>query len=1667
LGISGDDILTFVRRASLLFYDDDNLYHRLPRRSSAWTISAMSKAITYFDLPIGIVLFEENHLFLYVPNASLSTHFACLRDGHWFISSPPQYLLASASQMSDTQLLLFGFGKTSRRRHFRPTKPKPTCLPSYGWEDTDEKEIRRRAFLSKKAFHSTVLGMPQFSHALFITDLLASFSTIQKFDLYNISRATYLFLRAQRLQLSDFCETFSFTDWAPTLHSFSFAPEDVPAPGTFVSVDGLDDVMKLYALVKGSPLWRFFSQLTTALLTVGISSFFNTTVNKSTLPVVNQLVLGFARNYDVYELLDEALRLIANTFPFTRKTFFSKYLDAAQVKCEARSLLFRVRCTRNLDALLNSPRTHFETGEAFYDALVSLVTQFAAHLSEKEIIEISILRDETFALLQNGRTRIPPYAVALIGGSAQGKSSCLPRLRALFAAVNEMPIDKYTMFTANAADKFTSGYKDQQMIVVDDVGAVKPEFLQGVELGFILQAINPISTPTLQADASSKGKIFFRNTSLVLTSNDQYLGVTKTMTCPQAVLRRLNIIAELRMKPCAAAGNTSILGDDIFEVTPYRVVINRMEKFYDETFSYEPILGRDADNQPKSCSFGDFESLVYEDATKFKIRQARVFQETNRIVLCPTCHRTFCKCQPDDPPLDIGLFAEFEENKQDPIEPLPDPLLGHEEEKDNPPLPPNPPTLLDLAAATPLPPVQVYPDPPPLEPRGVVYIAPYPPMHSAAGASLPFRFLRLPSFHWYWPATLLFYSFRLVLTCLFNPFTLHLGLLSFMLYWVHEPIMNFYANRFMRPAAVRNTFENGVWYLFVGFAHLCGGYDYVYRRASMWYYLLKLYFIAYWITVDKKKKYLIVGSLLAAAGICLYLKKSKKMFSTAYRVPASVQSRTTTSEVKIQKIKDHTYRIQCVIDDLKYSVSCLALKQRYFLVVRHFAQKLLASEEITLFKHQREGFQQYQKLSSSSIRLVKELPESDLVLIEILSIPHGGDFTPYTRALAEDNLLLLRMPRFDENHQLIDVKRKGKINLDTPEIDTHVKAYLGVSELPIERGHCGSLVLCARNLDVLGVVVAAADADNTCFAFVPIPVFDFDPSPLDLPLPDCRLGKALSLGPVDYQTLKFTPVNATFEIIGRVPVFARPKSSSAARSILHSSVEKILDPVGVPFGVRHKPTPALATSSSKDTIKRVIEVLQESPKPFAHDALVTASTSFFSRIHKVLKCFTPSQLSLPTRILLPEESVSATFNGARIPGFSRMVTDTAAGYPIGGKKSDYVTCINNQVFIQPLIRQELIDSLAKLSRGERVNSISTACVKDEIVKLDKNKGRLFYITDIVNVMLCRMFFAPIISIVSQFPFLTECAQGLNPHSSQWGDMYSYLAEIGTDFSFDGDFSDYDVTMQSDVTESSFEVIFLLLKYCGYSDAELFQVRTFSCEFLAPNVLMGPLLYRWTKGWLSGNLLTFIVNSFNGSILDRVIYSQLTHRDDFDLQVRTIKGGDDSVTAYSGVDPRYNMIDISGVYADHGMRYTSASKTLAAVPYRPLSDTTFFKRGFSVRDGITYAPIDCNSIVKMLTWTCSAYPHEQLTGSVISSLIEAFHYGRDYFDYFSSALYEVCALTPLYNGFDGTYAQSLGRKLFTYEHIASIYQTLVPIKFDLPVDNCKASHSDLLDSTWLR
>lgn len=381
---------------------------------------------------------------------------------------------------------------------------------------------------------------------------------------------------------------------------------------------------------------------------------------------------------------------------------------------------------------------------------------------------------------------------------------------------------------------------------------------------------------------------------------------------------------------------------------------------------------------------------------------------------------------------------------------------------------------------------------------------------------------------------------------------------------------------------------------------------------------------------------------------------------------------------------------------------------------------------------------------------------------------------------------------------------------------------------------------------------------------------------------------------------------------------------------------------------------------------------------------------------------------------------------------SRLVGKTSAGFGWGGTKNSLVT---EEGFMSAEYEEAMIDIMIKLKDGP-VATISRWSIKDEprpISKVESADLRIFEVFGEVNAVGMALV-APLIEFMMLHQDYFCISVGLNVFSEDWSRMYNKLTSMNPNGIIMLDASKYDKSMRAELFTAVATYFHALALCAGYgkNNAMLVYNAVLSVchRFIT---VFGELGYTADSNG-SGNFVTTWINSVVMIILFRVTFN-LTYPDkNFWDWVRLYVYGDDSLASVKPGCENFNQKQIKIVSeALFGIKFSSARKDGNLVEYETIADATFLKRGFNVRDGRVYAPLEKLSIFKMLSWrtpsrnvTITDEQHFIEVGK--NAVKEAFLHSRDFYEYVRAGILAVCS------------KNDLAIELMSWEEIQALYDS---------------------------
>jgi len=395
---------------------------------------------------------------------------------------------------------------------------------------------------------------------------------------------------------------------------------------------------------------------------------------------------------------------------------------------------------------------------------------------------------------------------------------------------------------------------------------------------------------------------------------------------------------------------------------------------------------------------------------------------------------------------------------------------------------------------------------------------------------------------------------------------------------------------------------------------------------------------------------------------------------------------------------------------------------------------------------------------------------------------------------------------------------------------------------------------------------------------------------------------------------------------------------------------------------------------------------------------------------------------------------------------------TSCGFPMAGPKSKLVSVSDRKVEgiscprdIDPKVLQEIAKLEECLLRGERINAVFKASLKDEPTKIGKKKVRVFAGSNIYFTMLVRKYFLTISALMQENKKVFECAVGLNVESPEWTSMMKHVYKFGEDRVVAGDYKSFDGRMSPRFMLASFKILINLAERSGHYDSDdLMIMRGIATEICSPTYDYFGTLVQFYGSNPSGHPLTVVINSLVNSLYMRYVYYKIAQEEKwwrvplYANVVSLLTYGDDNIMSVKKGYDAYNHTNIARVLAESDITYTMADKEAESVPFINGSEAGFLKHNAVWDDELKLyrAVIDESSISKMLhAHGRSAISEELHAACTIKDALDKYsHYGKDIYNMKREQLLKVaeeCNIAGLVGSFP-TYKEQILKYCANYE-----------------------------------
>jgi len=641
---------------------------------------------------------------------------------------------------------------------------------------------------------------------------------------------------------------------------------------------------------------------------------------------------------------------------------------------------------------------------------------------------------------------------------------------------------------------------------------------------------------------------------------------------------------------------------------------------------------------------------------------------------------------------------------------------------------------------------------------------------------------------------------------------------------------------------------------------------------------------------------------------------------------------------------------------------------------------------------------------------VQRFSEHDLAYLTLPQVSPVKDISKYVADESLDSRAPCSIVNTTQIRQLPMISRSNGSTLPLDDYD-RVAVWYGRAATPTHDGDCGSpyVHFSPSGAQVIGLHVAG---ENGVVAAVPLRkqiLLDLVAKEvIEAGTPNIQsISAPRQLRSLDVKSpIRYIEEAGSLNILGSFVGFRNQPKTTVNISPLAPILEK--------FGfVQTHTKPVMSGWVPKRT---TLQELVHPPQLFRHDIIQKVRNSFLKEILAVLP---QSQI----HELRPYDLFTA-INGAEGVSYVDSINRaTSAGNPWKMSKKHFLKPIaprgglTDPVTFDDEILNRIDDFIKVYSTGKRNMPNFCAHLKDEPVSFKKakiGKTRVFAGAPVDFSIVVRQYYLPLVRLMQNNRFAFESGPGTISQSKEWGDIYRYLTQYGTQNMVAGDFKMFDKSMPSHMILSAFWILQEIAKHGGYTPEDVTIMKGIA-EDTAFSLIdyFGDLIETFSFN-PSGHPLTVIINGLVNSMYMRYAYfvnNPEKECDSFKRNVNLFTYGDDNCMGVSDTVPWFNHTSIASSLREAGITYTMADKEAESVPYISIDEVSFLKRTwrFAPELGDYAAPLELDSIQKsLMIWTYSktVAPPEQGVAVISSAIREYFFHGREIFDKMTKILIEV-------------------------------------------------------------
>ena len=384
------------------------------------------------------------------------------------------------------------------------------------------------------------------------------------------------------------------------------------------------------------------------------------------------------------------------------------------------------------------------------------------------------------------------------------------------------------------------------------------------------------------------------------------------------------------------------------------------------------------------------------------------------------------------------------------------------------------------------------------------------------------------------------------------------------------------------------------------------------------------------------------------------------------------------------------------------------------------------------------------------------------------------------------------------------------------------------------------------------------------------------------------------------------------------------------------------------------------------------------------------------------------------RILSFEETVNGVFGKKFV---NAMNMSTKYGSHKSGTKSDHFTQREDGTYECPsYTKAEFERRLSLMKEGILTFETLVQQLKNEATpkrKIESGKVRNFFMTSTETQMLFRMYMQTTCRYWNLTSSTSECAVGINPHSTQWDSLWNAMDKYSNNYTA-LDFKNFDLGVPYEVLSEAIDILFkpMRLFHKSKETDNVFKCLKHTLLHCMVNVNGDVVIIPGIipSGINLTSVLGCIVNSLYHRMAAFTIYPDLSKFSDA-MFLRTF--GDDSMGAVKTKYKKLNVKNLIKHMSQLDIQATDIHKNVETnIIYHKKTDIEFLKRNFRYDKhfGSNVAPLAHESMFKMLmchipTKTMSI---EALTGQCVDNfLLESAFHGKDYYEKARDRLQRIC------------------------------------------------------------